>query len=115
MAGVYEHSSITLAATVASGGTAGCFIQPDAEMMGYITDGSSKTFILEHNDQDIKQMLETCTAEHPFVFVHAVPHHIVPGFSEDRDILLPLLKRGWVYQERLLSPRIIHFGDKYLN
>jgi hypothetical protein len=115
MAGIYEHSSIALAATVALGGTAGCFIQPEAEMMGYITDGISKTFISEHTEQEIKQKLENCTAEHPFVFVRGAPYHIVPGFATDQDAFLPLLKRGWVYQERLLSARIIHFGDKDLN
>lgn len=30
MAGIYEYASITLAATVASGGTAGCFVQPSS-------------------------------------------------------------------------------------
>ncbi|KAK5661117.1 hypothetical protein OQA88_11007 [Cercophora sp. LCS_1] len=33
-----------------------------------------------------------------------------------RDCLLtqPLLKRGWVYQERLLAPRMLHYGSQQL-
>lgn len=30
--------------------------------------------------------------------------------QESNPSLFPLLKRGWVFQERLLSPRVIHFG-----
>lgn len=28
---------------------------------------------------------------------------------------LPLLTRGWVYQERLMSPRILHFGEQEIS
>lgn len=27
---------------------------------------------------------------------------------------MPLLRRAWAFQERILSPRIIHFGDTQL-
>jgi hypothetical protein len=44
----------------------------------------------------------------PPVFARIRPKHIWDAFDIGHS---PLLKRGWVYQERLLSPRVIHFTD----
>ncbi|QDS71992.1 hypothetical protein FKW77_001655 [Venturia effusa] len=38
---------------------------------------------------------------------------LLPGDMWARQLLQePLYKRGWVFQERLLSPRLVHFGSK---
>ncbi|KAK8068567.1 HET domain-containing protein [Apiospora saccharicola] len=47
-----------------------------------------------------------------YVFIREVPSHM--GFqysvvSPSEPPEYPLLRRGWVYQERLLSPRFVHF------
>lgn len=39
-----------------------------------------------------------------------IKHHL----DEIDSTLFPLLTRGWVYQERLLSPRVLHFGPHEL-
>jgi hypothetical protein len=44
----------------------------------------------------------------PPVFARIRPKHV--WNITDREHF-PLLKRGWVYQERLLSPRVIHFTE----
>jgi hypothetical protein len=44
----------------------------------------------------------------PPVFARKRAKHLWDAFDSEPS---PLLKRGWVYQERLLSPRIIHFTD----
>ena len=41
------------------------------------------------------------------ISVRQVPQHPTIGGR----YLPPLLKRAWVYQERLLSPRVIHFTN----
>ncbi|KAF5531712.1 het domain-containing protein [Fusarium mexicanum] len=43
-----------------------------------------------------------------------IPHFFSSTVSPDSDFTkgnFPLLSRGWVFQERLLSPRILHLGD----
>jgi hypothetical protein len=116
MAGIYEYSTITLAATVATGGTAGCFIQPSPEMIGFITSGQSKLYLQNNsNSEETSRQLRTSSSNNPAVFIRGLPSHTVPGFATNQDFLLPLLQRGWVYQERLLSPRILHFGSHDLS
>ncbi|KAF2204607.1 HET-domain-containing protein [Delitschia confertaspora ATCC 74209] len=40
------------------------------------------------------------------------PWRIVAGDLWDKDLLQsPLYRRGWVFQERMLAPRILHFAD----
>ncbi|KAI1768047.1 heterokaryon incompatibility protein-domain-containing protein [Hypoxylon sp. FL1150] len=39
---------------------------------------------------------------------------IVPHFTNEDVIAHPLLERAWVYQERLLSPRFLHFAREEL-
>lgn len=39
-------------------------------------------------------------------------HYLVAKRIADRDILFyPFFWRGWIYQERILSPRVLHFAD----
>jgi hypothetical protein len=42
--------------------------------------------------------------------------HVHPRYLYEQDILLdgPLLRRGWVIQERLLALRTLHFGTDQL-
>jgi hypothetical protein len=35
-----------------------------------------------------------------------------PSLAQSSSLKRPLLSRGWVFQERALSPRTIHFGQK---
>lgn len=101
MAAIYEHSFITLAASVAEHSDAGCFNSPSPFLEGYITDGISKA-----NPDDHKGILDLVRSSNrsAVAFVRGVSQHPMP--SEH----LPLLTRGWVFQERLLSPRLLHFA-----
>lgn len=102
MASIYEHSCITIAASVAENAEAGCFISPPAFMVGYVTDGINKASL-----QDPPAMLQVVqtSSTGTFAFVRGESLHSMPSRE------LSLLNRGWVYQERLLSPRILHFAD----
>ncbi|KAK7185327.1 hypothetical protein PSPO01_08443 [Paraphaeosphaeria sporulosa] len=108
MAGIYEHAAVTLAATVADGGRAGCFVEPSPSLRGCVTDGKTK-IVVDGNEEKIRQLVARASDDSPIVYVRQDTEHDSPGhWASDR---LPLLKRGWVYQERLLSPRIVHFGS----
>lgn len=97
MCTVFQGSWLTLSALKASNCSQGLFSK-------YCTKCASGTSCNAHG---IKL--------HPLWEVYARP--IISPTSlgiKYWDTTSPLLKRAWVYQERLLSPRILHFGDTEL-
>ncbi|KAI1734813.1 heterokaryon incompatibility protein-domain-containing protein [Xylaria scruposa] len=92
MATIYENSYVTLAATKSENGAGGFFASASPEC---------KAHELRCKDD--------YGAPH-LVYVRRSLHdnyNIGPGNN-------PLLKRGWVFQERLLSPRVVHFSAQEL-
>lgn len=88
MADIYQHAIVTLAATTSSGDTEGCFStnlssvkHTEIMLSGGKTSGIAVRQRLRHWNKT--------TANDPVYF--------------------PLLSRGWVLQERLLSTRVLHF------
>ncbi|PSN74029.1 HET-domain-containing protein [Corynespora cassiicola Philippines] len=88
MPSIYKNTFITLAATSARGGSMGMFSQTPV----YIDNSSSSS------------SSSSVHFRHP---LHHFHHYASPA-------LFPLLDRGWVYQERLLSPRVLHFCPEEL-
>ncbi|KAM0812142.1 putative Heterokaryon incompatibility domain-containing protein [Seiridium cardinale] len=80
MAGIYQNSFITVAATSSSDFRGGCFQESDADMCFRVKYGA----ILDTNI--------------------AVRDEIIGELSE----LYPLFTRGWVHQERMLSRRLLY-------
>ena len=94
MASVYQGSFLTLAASKSAGSNEGYFA---------VSVPENKTLDFSGNTGDSK----------PYS-IHVrklLPHwiHLNAHFRK-----FPLLSRGWVYQERLLSPRVLHFGSQGL-
>jgi hypothetical protein len=83
MAGIYEHAYLTIAATFAQDSNGGLFSSA--------------------------RPLTTRLDKHPHLYIReCLPPF--PGGSYTRDLApWPLLTRAWVYQERRLSPRTVHF------
>jgi hypothetical protein len=106
MATIYENSSITLAAATAGNSLEGCFRSPDPFLTGFVTNGTEKVYA--NNHQALEELLSRNNNE-TLVFARGARRHRVPSRLETDE--LPLLSRGWVYQERLLSPRVLFFGD----
>lgn len=87
MASIYKNAYLTLAATKSSSSTGGLFTKtPDFEVAG--TTPAGENYIL--------------------VFREMIVHELSHGASTASRF--PLMTRAWVYQERMLSPRILHFG-----
>lgn len=93
MAQVFEGSLLTIGAAISKGDTDSLFFQDKkrtASMrahVGQMEDGSSYTIYsrLSHR------------------------YHPADGFSMEETIQShPLMTRAWVYQERLLAPRILY-------
>ena len=106
MASIYENSHITLAASVAENSLAGCFRNPDPFLKGCVTNGRERAYT--HDASDLQNLLQK-DAKGPLVFMRGDVKHRTPSRLE--ATALPLLQRGWVYQERLLSPRVLFFGE----
>lgn len=85
MSQVYANSYLTLAATGSSSDDGGLFFRhPKATVEGISLIGS----------------------------IYKI--HARPVIDHMDDAQFPLLERAWVYQERLLAPRVLHFGRQEL-
>jgi hypothetical protein len=92
MASIYQQSTLTIAATRACDGSGGLFYQKDRN---------------ELQDKTINVDFMETTLE---VVVRETFDHL--GATEQSKF--PLLSRAWAYQERILSPRIVHFCENEL-
>lgn len=88
MADIYSNSYLTLAATASVNSSGGLYSRQDE-----IYD----TRIVKAQGGHVK-----CRRRRP--------HWPVFGISDGTTPIPPLLQRSWVYQERVLSPRVLHFG-----
>jgi hypothetical protein len=86
MSGIYANASMTLSATRAENPRQGCFVALDER---YI----SRTRTFTNTDHEKYEL------------------HCHEMFDEFET---PLFRRGWVFQERMLSRRIIHFMEQEL-
>ncbi|CAK7240329.1 MAG: hypothetical protein STHCBS139747_001768 [Sporothrix thermara] len=98
MASVYQHAYLTVAATSAANGGAGLFSGQRLPIYSY--RGT------------------TARTKQPFtVYARPVLDHTPfrrPHIGKGRDGRLPLLTRGWCFQEQLLCPRVVHFTAEEL-
>jgi hypothetical protein len=92
MADIYEHAYITIAATHSQDSEGGLF----------------------SSERSVAHRLR----KHPHLYVREIPPNFPAAYPDwsggvpepESERLWPLLSRAWVYQERRLSPRIVHFG-----
>lgn len=86
MASIYHDAYFTIAATKSSNGDGGLFAStPDFEVSGTTPAGE----------------------DYYLIFRKRIEHNL----SVDNTVAqFPLMARAWVYQERMLSSRVLHFG-----
>ncbi|KAF2491799.1 HET-domain-containing protein, partial [Lophium mytilinum] len=90
MGNIYRNAAITLAASASSGSGEGLFRQTKIRKVSYGLDRIC-------NQPDYKGIF----VREKLRILHSTSDH-------------PLTSRGWVLQERLLSPRVLHFGKHEL-
>jgi hypothetical protein len=97
MAQIYEGSFLTIGATISNNDTESLFFNDEIpnpntkSYTGWMADGTSYTVHFRI----------------PFSYHPADGPSPYPDFED-----LPLMRRAWVYQERLLAPRILYFGEE---
>jgi hypothetical protein len=90
MASIYENAFVTIAATWSKSSNGGCFSKTPEEYQ-IKTLGESGLYAAKLREMfPVGEFLDYVKGE------------------------WPLLKRGWVFQERCLSPRIIHYAENCL-
>jgi hypothetical protein len=99
MADVYQNAWLTISATRSSSPTSGCFNSMEPQIL----------------------KLEGVIRDSPFIlYARNKMEHVTSDWGPDptkvpmRRFPLPLLTRGWAFQERLLSARVLHFGPQEL-
>lgn len=120
MGGVYQQSYVTLAATAGEDGDAGLFVRAGhpgfVELVpGGLAKGAEGAGSGEGKGEREQQADEQAYCREPLekrIFLRRQPRHA--AFSHFDPSGPPLLTRAWVYQERVLSPRVVHFGAEEL-
>jgi hypothetical protein len=98
MANIYSNAYLTIAATCAPNSTHGLFSQTPAIYL-------PETIHLKKSDG----------SSHPLQVRHSSKFHMLESYQEGSGLPWSsstwlLLSRAWVFQERLLSPRLLHFS-----
>lgn len=110
MAGIYRNSWLTVYATASSSPSSGIFRRRQAVWIAADDPEDADTLdalfpAAARLRQDLRLSLRFA-AIHPDFGPYAEPAR--------QQSSLPLLTRAWAYQERLLAPRVLHFGPQEL-
>ncbi|KAJ8106723.1 hypothetical protein OPT61_g9350 [Boeremia exigua] len=98
MCDIYSKSHLTIAASKSEDSTGGCYAASNT------VDDKTHWFENSKNEQ-YNVHVRTCIV------------HLGEEFNflaQGIPTVFPLTKRAWVFQERLLSPRVVHFGPTEL-
>lgn len=116
MASIYQQSYVTLAATVVPNGSYGLFRKREAPL------DEQKIEVSLLPDESSPEKAQ----HHMTVYVRKAIRHFALETTSPNDVFSAmwgvrrkgperaLLKRGWVCQERLLSPQTVHFAEDEL-
>lgn len=109
MGEVYANCELNIAIAHASDASRGCYVDRDINFLqaAYIYERMLPVHETEENDIDAWiQASQESRVESSLSVVYDAEND---GFSGPSSYH-PLNKRGWVFQERLMSPRTLHFG-----
>ena len=100
MASIYQNSYITIAATKSANDHGGCFSAASPLDIDYPLSTKSSDKLSERTPHRI--------------YVREKVLHFDDTQDLNSSTAYPFLTRGWIYQERLLAHRVLHFCQKEL-
>ncbi|KAF7925011.1 uncharacterized protein EAE98_007099 [Botrytis deweyae] len=115
MSTVYKYSKCTITATAAIDDTAGCFFDRDLDIClpTRVEFSQNQIYFRSASKQSIPNSNLLPEDSRPKALQGY--YDIQEEFTWTRDISnAPVNQRSWVVQERLLSPRVLHFSDRQL-
>lgn len=107
MASIYQGADLVLSASRASGGSDGLYASLSPHPGGHPNADFSTYTVEVKTDED--EMESICFRRR---FTH------LPNITQRRlksAAGFPTLRRGWIFQERILSTRVLHFGPHELS
>jgi hypothetical protein len=109
MASIYSNSYLTLASVHNNGSESPMFVSLDPKFTLRRLHIPLSIASNEETTCDTKDELQVCIR-------HSLTHMARPSLLQIvGDQTFPLLRRGWVFQERFLSPRTVFFGPEELS
>lgn len=97
MADIYSNSYITISATSSNCGSDGCFSKVQIRQQIEVPSGPGGQPLIGTYFREVSSVWgEECDC--------------IRGRNNAGPFKMPLMARSWVFQERLLSPRVLHFG-----
>jgi hypothetical protein len=108
---IYQHCSVNIAAASGTGPSFGCFVTRDPASVA-----PCLVSIRSLDEQSLDQRKVERWARDENFAPYAILESNFNGINDLTDSIgkFHLDSRGWVKQERLLSPRILHFADKQI-
>lgn len=107
MGNVYRNSMLNLSAAGAENGSEGCFFKRSTHNVGPLLEyGNFKNFDWRKGSGFTQDTLASSSNNQCYL--------IDTGFWERLCIFSPIFNRAWILQERLLAPRVLHFGKEQL-
>ncbi|KAK1775307.1 heterokaryon incompatibility protein-domain-containing protein [Copromyces sp. CBS 386.78] len=114
MASIFHNSFLVLSATGSSDAYGGLYASFPSDFTTFalrVDTNTNEVFSCDVSD------VQTTTNATETIYVRRALSHAHSGDSNRyaNDLpLLPTLRRGWIFQERFLSPRVLHFGPQEL-
>lgn len=106
MATIYANAYVTIAASSSAGGEAGFLRAREPTLTVAVTLKDGNRF-----DVFAREVVSHATFDYGWDAMTPEIAKIYQEWLNAETTRLPLFGRGWAWQERLLSPRILHFTD----
>ncbi|KAK4032177.1 heterokaryon incompatibility protein-domain-containing protein [Parachaetomium inaequale] len=123
MASVYQNAVLVISAATSENAYGGLYAELPGKHRTYTvnfspgqgeSDASSDHSLSQNTPQaDQVQQPQTETIHVRLSLSH--PHRLLSPYHAPTASSLPIFTRGWILQERFLSPRILHFGPEELS
>lgn len=116
MASIYQRCFLVISATSSADAYGGLHASPPSDYRTFGITVNTKTNDVCDADVVDQASLPMTLNDTETIYVRQALVHVKRGTSRyaSRHPVLPTSKRGWIFQERFLSSRVLHFGPHEL-